>query len=84
VATCVDQVGQATNVKVWALGEDTEDSESRPLEIIQHVWTFVVDFAGKADIEWRIVITRVGTMGDVELQGEMVNQTELAERLKTL
>lgn len=70
VVAGVDQVGSATDVKVWVLGENDEDEDPRHLkEMVGNVWTFVVDFAKKADVEWRIIIAKRGVMDSAELQG---------------
>lgn len=68
--TCVDQAGHATNVKVWALGDIGEGSEyNRATNIVQRLWSFIIECARMADIEWRIIISKVGDMEEVELQG---------------
>lgn len=37
--------------------------------IVKNVWDFVVSFARKADVEWRVVISKLGIMEETELTG---------------
>jgi len=36
---------------------------------LKKVWEFIVGFARRADAEWRIVISKLGVMGETELTG---------------
>jgi len=36
---------------------------------LKKVWEFIVGFARRADTEWRIVISKLGVMGETELTG---------------
>ena len=60
----VDQRGEAHDLTVWLL-----PSESPETFIAQHLWTFAVNFAKRASVEWRIVITKLGLMDVRELEG---------------
>jgi mediator of RNA polymerase II transcription subunit 13, fungi type len=82
MVTCVDQVGHTTDVKVWALEDRVEDGDyDSRVEIIRHIWTFVIEVAKKADIEWRIVICRIGAMGELELRGMLLKLYRILEYL---
>jgi mediator of RNA polymerase II transcription subunit 13 len=61
---CVDQRGEAHDLTVWLL-----PSESPEMFIAEHLWTFAVNFAKRASVEWRIVITKLGLMDVRELEG---------------
>ncbi len=63
-ACCVDQRGEAHDLAVWLL-----PNESPEAFIAQHLWTFVVGVAKRASVEWRIVIAKLGTMDTRELEG---------------
>jgi mediator of RNA polymerase II transcription subunit 13 len=64
LACCVDQRGEAHDLTVWML-----PSESPEAFIAQHLWTFAVNFAKRASVEWRIVVTKLGLMDARELEG---------------
>ena len=64
LASCVDQRGEAHDVTVWLL-----PSESPESFIAQHLWTFAVNVAKRASVEWRIVIAKLGSMDARELEG---------------
>ena len=63
-ACCVDQRGDAHDLAVWLL-----PNESPEAFIAQHLWTFVVGVAKRASVEWRIVIAKLGSMDTRELEG---------------
>ncbi|KAI0269401.1 mediator complex subunit 13 C-terminal-domain-containing protein [Gloeopeniophorella convolvens] len=62
-ACCVDQRGEAHDLAVWLL-----PSESPETFIIQQLWTFAVNFAKRASVEWRIIIAKLGSMDARELE----------------
>jgi mediator of RNA polymerase II transcription subunit 13, fungi type len=64
LACCVDQRGEAHDLAVWLL-----PSESPETFISQHLWTFAVNFAKRASVEWRIVMAKLGLMDARELEG---------------
>ena len=77
VATCTDQLGEAHDIRVWAVTNEEvdEDVVMSPGGVairntIRDIWEFVSEFARKADIEWRVVVTKVGVMDDGELNGK--------------
>jgi mediator of RNA polymerase II transcription subunit 13 len=61
---CVDQRGEAHDLTVWLL-----PGESQETFISQHIWTFAMNFAKRASVEWRIVVTKLGLMDVRELEG---------------
>ncbi|KAI0301935.1 mediator complex subunit 13 C-terminal-domain-containing protein [Multifurca ochricompacta] len=62
-ACCVDQRGEAHDLAVWLL-----PSESPETFIAQHLWIFAVNVAKRANVEWRIVIAKLGSMDVRELE----------------
>ncbi|KAI0279601.1 mediator complex subunit 13 C-terminal-domain-containing protein [Russula brevipes] len=65
-ACCVDQRGEAQDLNVWLI-----PSESPETFIAQHLWTFAVNVAKRASIEWRIVMAKLGSMDVRELEAWM-------------
>jgi len=73
IAACVDEYGQAYDTRVWLLGEeDDDDSRDEPPELVlvTKVWDFALQFAKNADVEWRIVLTRLGALPVREVEGK--------------
>jgi mediator of RNA polymerase II transcription subunit 13 len=64
LACCVDQRGEAHDVTIWLLPSDLPE-----MFIAQHLWTFAVNVAKWASVEWRIVIAELGPMDGRELEG---------------
>jgi hypothetical protein len=72
LAACVDQRGEAHDVGVWLTqtpGDAGEEAQCAELYMVDKVWEFAVQFAKKANIEWRIVFAKLGAMGEIELVG---------------
>ncbi|TFK56293.1 hypothetical protein OE88DRAFT_1652968 [Heliocybe sulcata] len=59
VAATMDQRGEAHDVCVWLVKEDV---------VVAQVWNFLSQMARRASVEWRMVVTKLGTMGESELQ----------------
>lgn len=71
-AACVDQRGEAHDVQVWlnpVLGEAPGVAEVQ-LQVVGLVWGFAREFARRAKVEWRVVIAKLGTLGEVEVDGK--------------
>lgn len=66
-AACVDQRGEAHELGVWILHSDVGDAQ-----VVAQVWDFAVRFARRANVEWRIVFAKLGSMGESELDGTCV------------
>ncbi|KAJ3540572.1 hypothetical protein NMY22_g4236 [Coprinellus aureogranulatus] len=97
-ACCIDQRGEEYESALWLVpaldasdgeGEslDTEDSEanlSRERIAVERVWAFATRVAKKADVEWRMVVTKLGRMSSAELQAwtDMYAQ-DVTDRPKT-
>ncbi|EGO27140.1 hypothetical protein SERLADRAFT_434909 [Serpula lacrymans var. lacrymans S7.9] len=61
IAACVDQRGEAHDLGVWLIQGDWEAF------VVEQVWKFAVQFARKANIEWRLIFTKLGSMSENEL-----------------
>ncbi|KAG7446038.1 uncharacterized protein BT62DRAFT_1076435 [Guyanagaster necrorhizus] len=70
-ASCNDQRGDGHNLGVWLTskggGEANEGEVDEMTFLVHKVWDFTARFAKKANIEWRIVIAKLGSMGEGEL-----------------
>ncbi|CDO74204.1 hypothetical protein BN946_scf185043.g256 [Trametes cinnabarina] len=62
LATCVDAEGEAHELKTWLTPDDGVESF-----LVKEVWGFVHEFAKRANIEWRIVISKLGIMAPSEI-----------------
>lgn len=67
LAMCVDERGETHQQGVWAV--QTEQLQS---QIAKQIWSFAVQFARQASIEWRIVIAKLGFMSSAELEGDYI------------
>lgn len=88
LAACTDQRGEAQDLGVWSTqpglqGNKKDDDESctdvsvvtDEMYVVGKVWEFAMQFAEKANVEWRIVFAKLGAMGAVELDGELFRLT---------
>lgn len=60
LASCVDQRGEGYDVGTWLTQDDVETSA------VVQIWNFVAQFARRANIEWRLVITKLGVLSASE------------------
>lgn len=61
LASCVDQRGESYDVGTWLTHDDVETSA------VVQIWNFAARFARRANIEWRLVITKLGVLSASEL-----------------
>ncbi|KAF9224428.1 hypothetical protein BS17DRAFT_879901 [Gyrodon lividus] len=61
VASCVDQRGESYDVGSWLTQDEVETTA------VLQIWDFAVQFARKANVEWRLVISKLGLMSSSEL-----------------
>ncbi|KAK0467791.1 mediator complex subunit 13 C-terminal-domain-containing protein [Desarmillaria tabescens] len=69
-ASCNDQRGDGHDLGVWLTskgGGEANEGEDEMTFLVHKVWDFTARFAKKANIEWRIVIAKLGSMGEAEL-----------------
>lgn len=64
-AACIDQRGEAHDLKAWLIAEDSPEHF-----IVTSVWNFIMNVATKANLEWRVVISRLGVIGVAETDGK--------------
>ncbi|KAG5641858.1 hypothetical protein DXG03_004098 [Asterophora parasitica] len=72
LAACVDQRGEAYELGVWLTQTPVEgdaDEVSDEMFLVRKIWDFAVQFAKKANVEWRIVVSRLGALTEAELDG---------------
>lgn len=62
-AACVDQCGESYDLGTWLIQDEIETSA------VVQVWNFALQFAKRANVEWRIVIAKLGSMTANELEG---------------
>jgi mediator of RNA polymerase II transcription subunit 13, fungi type len=67
LAACTDQRGEGHNLGVWMI-----QSESPEAYIASTVWNAAFAFAQKADIEWRVVIAKLGLLNGLEIDGTSI------------
>ena len=74
LASCIDQRGEAYNLGVWLTqSPGTSDSEPEVSDeeyAVRKVWDFAMQFAKKANVEWRVVFARLGVMNKQEMSGK--------------
>lgn len=63
LATCVDQRGESYDLGTWLIQDELE------ISAVVQVWNFALQFAKRANVEWRIVIAKLGPMTVSELEG---------------
>jgi len=73
LAACVDQRGESYELGVWltqpAGANDSDGELSEEEYIVRKVWEFGMGLARRANIEWRIVVSRLGVMSQREYDG---------------
>ncbi|KAG2150318.1 mediator complex subunit 13 C-terminal-domain-containing protein [Suillus bovinus] len=62
-AACIDQRGETYDLGTWLIHDEIETSA------VVQVWNFALQFAKRANVEWRIVIAKLGYMTVSELEG---------------
>ncbi|KAF9074701.1 mediator complex subunit 13 C-terminal-domain-containing protein [Rhodocollybia butyracea] len=84
LAACIDQRGEAHDMAVWStqpylpVGKKGEVGLetgviSDEMYVVNKVWEFALQFAEKANVEWRIVFAKSGSMNSVELDAWMTH-----------
>ncbi|KDQ65114.1 hypothetical protein JAAARDRAFT_108506, partial [Jaapia argillacea MUCL 33604] len=62
LAACIDQRGEAHDIGVWLV-----QSDHKEIDVISQVWSFAQQLARKADVEWRLVVSKLGPLSESEL-----------------
>ena len=63
LAACIDQRGESYDLGSWLTQDEVETSA------ILQVWNFALQAARRTNIEWRLVISKLGPMSPAELDG---------------
>lgn len=63
LAACVDQRGESCDLGSWLTRDEVETSA------VLQVWSFALQAARRTNIEWRLVISKLGPMSPAELDG---------------
>ena len=63
LAACVDQRGESYDLGSWLTQDEVETSA------ILQVWNFALQAARRTNVEWRLVISKLGAMSLAELDG---------------
>lgn len=64
-AACIDERGTMHQTRVWLTPDDFQYGH-----VVSQVWEFAIDIAQKANVEWRLVIAKLGSMDQTELDGK--------------
>lgn len=71
LGACVDAEGEAHDLKAWLTpDEGMEDF------MVSQIWSFANEFAKRANIEWRIVISKLGLVTHSELNGAPISKAQ--------
>ncbi|OSX60611.1 hypothetical protein POSPLADRAFT_1048016 [Postia placenta MAD-698-R-SB12] len=68
LASCTDERGDEYDWGAWLLPAESVESF-----IVSQIWTFTQAFAGRANVEWRVGIAKVGAMGENELEAWVIH-----------
>ncbi|KAJ7672102.1 mediator complex subunit 13 C-terminal-domain-containing protein [Mycena rosella] len=80
LSACVDQRGEAHDLAVWLTQTQSPNADAEDAEVetysneeyaVRKVWDFACQFARRANVAWRIVISKLGTMGIADLEAWM-------------
>ncbi|KAI0922097.1 hypothetical protein AcW2_006885 [Taiwanofungus camphoratus] len=78
LAACVDARGEAYELGAWLLpGESVETF------VVNQVWGFVRDFAARANVEWKIVVAKLGSLRSSELDAWITHFDSTACSMET-
>lgn len=70
LAACIDERGEAHEVAVWGVPQQNDPQVVK--WIVSNIWIFVKQFAQCADTEWRIVVSKLGEIGESEVEGTII------------
>ncbi|KAJ7099336.1 mediator complex subunit 13 C-terminal-domain-containing protein [Mycena belliarum] len=80
LCACIDQRGEAHDLAVWLTQTQTPNVEGEETEVetysneeyaVRKVWDFACQFAKRANVAWRIVFSRLGSMTISDLDAWM-------------
>ncbi|KAL5508598.1 hypothetical protein ACEPAH_6217 [Sanghuangporus vaninii] len=62
IAACIDQRGEAHSMNLWFVGDESDYKQ-----LVSQLWSFLMDFAKMANVEWRVAIAKLGSVEEAEL-----------------
>lgn len=68
VAACIDQRGEGHDLGIWLASDEGDHKHT-----VSQVWNFAVNFAKRANIEWRIAFAKLGTVDEAEFDGKFLS-----------
>ncbi|KAJ7252420.1 mediator complex subunit 13 C-terminal-domain-containing protein [Mycena haematopus] len=80
LCACVDQRGEAHDLAVWLTQTQTQNSDGEEAEVetftneeyaVRKVWDFACKFAKRANVAWRIVFSKLGSITILDLEAWM-------------
>ncbi|KAJ6534040.1 mediator complex subunit 13 C-terminal-domain-containing protein [Mycena vulgaris] len=80
LSACVDQRGEAHDLAVWLTQTQTPNPDGEETEVetftneeyaVRKVWDFACQFAKRANVAWRIVFSKLGSMAIADLDAWM-------------
>lgn len=75
LAACIDQRGEAHDVAVWGVPHQN-DPQAVVNWMVSNIWIFIKQFSQRADTEWRIVVSKLGEIGESEVEGNTITFLE--------
>ena len=69
IMACIDELGETYDLRTKSLGAGRPIGDDLFEKVVEKVMAFTAESATKANIEWSIVIARLGTIAEKELQG---------------
>ncbi|EJD00806.1 uncharacterized protein FOMMEDRAFT_169058 [Fomitiporia mediterranea MF3/22] len=93
VAACIDQRGEGHELGVWFVPSSVSSDEGirdgdRDRDwykrLVAIVWGFAMEFARRANVEWRVAVAKLGSVGEGELAAwnALLNE-EMSEEKRT-
>jgi len=78
LAACVDQRGEAHDVGLWLVNDllrerNPKNELSYDWCLVSKVWDFAMQFADKANVEWRVAFAKLEEIKSTELDGKLCN-----------
>lgn len=80
LCACVDQRGEAHELAVWLTQTQTPNPDADEADVetftneeyaVRKVWDFACNFAKRANVAWRIVFSKLGSMTIADLEGKL-------------
>jgi mediator of RNA polymerase II transcription subunit 13 len=69
MASCIDQRGGGHDLGLWL---NQPDDGVVPEEfIVNKVWEFAMAFTKRADVEWRVALSKAGSIDEREMEGQL-------------